>query len=282
MQAFSYGESPLRMGYSPAPSPTPAQRQVSVSSTPGLQTITYTAPAPVELVATPRQTVGAPRASLLGQQAFLRQEGQAVSIASAPAVVLTTGYDPAKGSLRAPLQDPLGMIKELERRLAQSNLALAERENRIAELTRTNQRLRGINEDKPTSASPKPKAKAKAKRRSSSQRSDSAERDRSGLFSGRSNRDELEEDDIDQAIRHYLAERPEVQVELTKVRKGWYMVKPLGKKVFMKVAGKDKLVVRVGGGYVSFEKFIDDFRPEVNEASRQSIVASNVRRSESR
>lgn len=227
-------------------------------------------PRTVELVATPRQTVGTPRQS--------RLLNQAATVVSTPARVLTASPDPAKASIRSTLEDQHATIKELERRLAQSTLQLAERESRIAELTRKNDRLQNIAQGLPLPSKPTPKAKGKS-RRSPSPRSDSLERDRSSTYPGRGNRDELEDDEIDLAVRQYLSERPEVQIEMTKVRKSWYMVKPLGKKVFLKTAGKDKLIVRVGGGYVSFEKFIDDFTPggevaEITDGSR--YAESNV------
>jgi hypothetical protein len=33
------------------------------------------------------------------------------------------------------------------------------------------------------------------------------------------------------------------------------------KKVFMKVMEEDRLIIRVGGGYMSLEEFIDTFNP---------------------
>jgi hypothetical protein len=193
-------------------------------------------------------------------------QGERVVITTTPGArkLVSASPEPAKAAIRSTLGDQHATIKELERRLAQSTLELAERENRIAELTRKNERLsqvRDIRQDiTQAPANGKPKAKSKGKR-SSSPRTESQERDRGNFFSPVVQKDELEDDEIDFAIRQYLLERPEAQIELTKLRRGWYMVKPLGKKVFLKTAGKEKLVVRVGGGHVSFEKFIDDFTP---------------------
>lgn len=66
-------------------------------------------------------------------------------------------------------------------------------------------------------------------------------------------------DDIDIAVKKYLEDQPDLQIEFQKIRKGWYLVKPINKKVFLKQAGKDRLVVRVGGGHVSMQKFLEDF-----------------------
>jgi len=67
------------------------------------------------------------------------------------------------------------------------------------------------------------------------------------------------EDEIDPMVRKYLEERNVQGLELHRVRKNWYICTPTGKRVFMKLAGKDKVIVRVGGGYVSLHKFVEEY-----------------------
>lgn len=68
-------------------------------------------------------------------------------------------------------------------------------------------------------------------------------------------------DEVDEKIQAYFQSNPDFCVDATKVRKGWYLFgKPIGKKVFMKVIGKDRVVVRVGGGYKALDQFFDNYR----------------------
>lgn len=174
-------------------------------------------------------------------------------------------------SLQNALQRQQATIQELERRLALSSVELAESESRVASLRKRNTQLQGIAKARaqgtavsPISASTPTRRANSAGRQIQDLRSASPQRDLSlppPDTADRSARDEVEDDEIDSTIRRYLAERPDVNVEFEKIstmRKGWY-VKPIGKKVFLKQAGKDKLVVRVGGGHVSFLKFLADF-----------------------
>jgi hypothetical protein len=158
-------------------------------------------------------------------------------------------------------------------------MELVERETRIAELTRKNVELAHVAAKDVVTIPVVPVAAAKAKvlkahekARSTptkTQQDDEPSSPPSGRRPGRrrdsstqrvrANESEMELDEIDILIRKYLQERPDVNIELQKLRKGWYLAKPINKKVFLKQAGKDKLVVRVGGGHVSLAKFLEDF-----------------------
>lgn len=68
---------------------------------------------------------------------------------------------------------------------------------------------------------------------------------------------EGEPDDIDTLLMQFLSQHREYNVSVTKVRKGWYQFdEPMRKKVFIKTAGKDKLVVRVGHESLSLASFM--------------------------
>lgn len=189
--------------------------------------------------------------------------------------------------LRATVSSQNATIQELERRLAFSSTELADRDIRIAELTRRNAELAQIAKDCGAVVPPAPAPKARAARRSSpgasaprqasaiqdvtalalperpQERGSSLERPRDASVQRNSTAPRSNDadtiDDIDTAIKGYLQDRPDEGIEFEKIKKGWYLVKPLNKKVFLKHAGKDKLVVRVGGGHVSMQKFLDDF-----------------------
>lgn len=105
-----------------------------------------------------------------------------------------------------------------------------------------------------------------------------------GIFQEKAPRDPNDgDDDIDVAIKRYIQDRSDEGIEFQKIRKGWYLVKPINKKVFLKHAGKDKLVVRVGGGHVSMQKFLDDFvTMAATNAHEASVAANNAKRPEPR
>mmetsp|Transcript_43656 Transcript_43656/g.120815 ORF Transcript_43656/g.120815 Transcript_43656/m.120815 type:complete len:867 (+) Transcript_43656:181-2781(+) len=69
-------------------------------------------------------------------------------------------------------------------------------------------------------------------------------------------------DEIDQRIQQYFQQHPEFTLEMSKVKKGWYMCgPPISKKVFVKTTGNDKVLVRAGTGYEALDKFFDKYRP---------------------
>jgi len=201
--------------------------------------------------------------------------------------------------LRATVSSQNATIQELERRLAFSSTELADRDSRIAELTRRNAELAQLAKECGAVVPPAPAPKARPARRSSPSataqrqaspiqevttvalpersvdRGSSLERPRESSVQRNSTAADTE-DDIDTAIKGYLQERPDEGIEFQKIRKGWYLVKPLNKKVFLKHAGKDKLVVRVGGGHVSMQKFLDDFAlMAVTNAHEAAASAAN-------
>lgn len=73
-----------------------------------------------------------------------------------------------------------------------------------------------------------------------------------------------EMDEIDQMVQKHLEERPAFDIEVEKVKKGWYMFgKPIGKKVYVRLQSTTKgtnAVVRVGGGYKELGSFLDEHR----------------------
>lgn len=64
-------------------------------------------------------------------------------------------------------------------------------------------------------------------------------------------------DEVDVLMKKHFEMHPHHCVGVEKVRKGWYVFdEPINKRVFVKLAGKDKIIVRVGGGYQPLGKFI--------------------------
>lgn len=73
----------------------------------------------------------------------------------------------------------------------------------------------------------------------------------------------LGDDEIDFQVKTYLKEHPDWQIEVHKIRPGWYHFgRPVGKRVFMKVSGRGTVVVRTGGGYKGLRKYLDEQRIE--------------------
>lgn len=72
--------------------------------------------------------------------------------------------------------------------------------------------------------------------------------------------DEL--DEVDRIIVQYLEERPDLEVEVEKLKKGWYMFgNPIGRKGYVKLSGDNtRAVVRIGGGYQDLGRFFDSYR----------------------
>eukprot|EP00929_Paragymnodinium_shiwhaense_P117405 TRINITY_DN8793_c0_g1_i8.p1 TRINITY_DN8793_c0_g1~~TRINITY_DN8793_c0_g1_i8.p1 ORF type:complete len:405 (-),score=61.68 TRINITY_DN8793_c0_g1_i8:132-1346(-) len=73
-------------------------------------------------------------------------------------------------------------------------------------------------------------------------------------------------DYIDRRIHAYFLQRPDFPLEIEKLRTNVYFLgKPIGKKVFIKEVAAPgprqprRLVVRIGGGYKSLEKFLDEY-----------------------
>merc|ERR1711933_296082 len=72
--------------------------------------------------------------------------------------------------------------------------------------------------------------------------------------------DGIDMDDIDQRVHQWLSDHPDFVVEVEKLRKGWYFFKePINKKVYIKTIGRDKVVVRVGGGYKQLDEFFQHY-----------------------
>jgi len=68
-----------------------------------------------------------------------------------------------------------------------------------------------------------------------------------------------EPDEVDTLLVQFLSEHPEFLAAVSKMKKGWYQFdRPMKKKVFLKTAGRDKLVVRVGQRCVPLAKFMAD------------------------
>merc|ERR1712136_474999 len=66
-----------------------------------------------------------------------------------------------------------------------------------------------------------------------------------------------EPDDVDTLLMQFLSDHPEYNATVSKVRKGWYQFeRPMEKKVFLKTADKDTLVIRVGQGYISLAQYL--------------------------
>lgn len=71
----------------------------------------------------------------------------------------------------------------------------------------------------------------------------------------------LGDDSIDVQIQAYLKENPDWNLEVHKIRTGWYQFGwPVGKRAFMKLSGKGTVVVRTGGGYKGLRKYLDEYR----------------------
>merc|ERR1719362_1894132 len=71
---------------------------------------------------------------------------------------------------------------------------------------------------------------------------------------------DLESDEVDERLYAYFEAHPDFQLEVTKVRRGWYRLgKPIGKKVHIKIIGKSA-VLKVGGGYQALTAFLDEKR----------------------
>jgi hypothetical protein len=218
-------------------------------------------------------------------------------------VELRTSQPLDENSLRATLANQHATIQALERRLAKSAAELAESENRVASLIKKNNELTGLaktrgKEAVPVTRIPVSNLQSRVVNAGGRQMQAGGTPERERFSAPNSaeralTRDHLkaldeadyEVDEIDATIRKYLSEHPDVNVEFEKIstmRKGWYYVKPIGKKVFLKQAGKDKLVVRVGGGHVSFLKFLADFVQGAEGSRVRGSSVGSVRRSESR
>lgn len=64
---------------------------------------------------------------------------------------------------------------------------------------------------------------------------------------------------IDQRLEEYLASRPDFQIDIDKVKPGWYVFgDPVSKKLYLKVAG-DHVVCRVGGGHKELFAYLDEY-----------------------
>jgi len=71
---------------------------------------------------------------------------------------------------------------------------------------------------------------------------------------------DLESDEVDERLYAYFEAHPDFQLEVTKVRRGWYRLgQPVGKKVHIKIIGKSA-VLKVGGGYQALTAFLDEKR----------------------
>merc|ERR1712232_555683 len=67
-------------------------------------------------------------------------------------------------------------------------------------------------------------------------------------------------DFIDQCIQEYFANHPEFQMDVEKVKPGWYVFgEPISKKLYLKVSA-EHVVCRVGGGHKDLVRFLDEHR----------------------
>mmetsp|Transcript_129007 Transcript_129007/g.275333 ORF Transcript_129007/g.275333 Transcript_129007/m.275333 type:complete len:372 (+) Transcript_129007:69-1184(+) len=65
-------------------------------------------------------------------------------------------------------------------------------------------------------------------------------------------------DEIDAKLLRYFEDHPELDFSVEKIRKGWYFFgPPIGKKVNIKMTSPETFVLKVGGGYVTWNDFFD-------------------------
>merc|ERR1712217_234333 len=68
-------------------------------------------------------------------------------------------------------------------------------------------------------------------------------------------------DEVDQKLHEYFNGHPDFVLDVEKLKKGWYFFgKPIGKKVYIKLTGRDTAVLKVGGGFKALSKFLDEYR----------------------
>jgi len=71
---------------------------------------------------------------------------------------------------------------------------------------------------------------------------------------------DIESEEVDERLSNYFEAHPDFQLEVTKVRRGWYRIgQPVNKKVHIKMVGKNA-VLKVGGGYQALTAFLDQKR----------------------
>merc|ERR1712032_705285 len=68
-------------------------------------------------------------------------------------------------------------------------------------------------------------------------------------------------DGIDAKLQAYFDQYPDFDLDVKKLRPGWYLFgQPIGKKVYIKMNGRDSAVLKIGGGFKALEKFLDEHR----------------------
>lgn len=89
------------------------------------------------------------------------------------------------------------------------------------------------------------------------------------------------DDFIDIKVQEWLELHPDFDIEIEKVATGSYRVgKPIDKKVFMKITGKNVLV-RAGGGYVEVFRWLDEIYHEHEQGKKNVSKPSKKRGSRS-
>jgi len=85
-------------------------------------------------------------------------------------------------------------------------------------------------------------------------------------------------DFVDRCIQEYFAEHPEFQIDVEKVKPGWYIFgEPICKKLYLKVSG-EHVVCRVGGGHKDLFKYLDEHRVAAHERFEQEVARARARR----
>lgn len=88
----------------------------------------------------------------------------------------------------------------------------------------------------------------------------------------------LSGDQIDRTLQEWFAAHPDFQVDIDKVKPGWYMLgPPISAKHYMKMAGA-QVVVRVGGGFKNLIKYLSEQRHAHVGAAEVEADAQAVRR----
>jgi len=85
-------------------------------------------------------------------------------------------------------------------------------------------------------------------------------------------------DQIDRTLQEWFAGHRDFQVDIDKVKPGWYMFgPPISAKHYMKMAGA-QVVVRVGGGFKNLIKYLNEQRRDYTEAEDMEVDVQAVRR----
>lgn len=192
--------------------------------------------------------------------------------AQTPPTMATSPMGMEIAAMRAAIAGRDAQISELERELSLSRAAILERDARLGELMRELQK--GLPQMDLSSVLLQPQALPQYG--GTSDRVDERKppmRQNARRDSGRGTT-HIGEDDIDLVIQMYFEENPDFGIEFEKVRKGWYQFgTPINKRVFMKMTGKDRVIVRVGGGWKPLEKFF----VESIAASRLQVTQESSR-----